>query len=147
MTRWEMIKDVIQGLYPDLTKEDFVDIFSETCDWCCICSLSEECNKLFYKHDENGNPILDSDGSMVPDYDFPGCDSILLNYFNEEVEDPRFTPKDVVDERKSNRIINWWNGLCPSCGKMVSSGNLGSDTNQTNFCSYCGQKLKFNKPE
>ena len=79
MTNWDKIKDVIKGMCDCETKEAF--------DTCQGCALTERCNKLFYKHDEDGYEITDDAGDPIPDDDFPGCDKIILSYLNEEVKE------------------------------------------------------------
>lgn len=56
------------------------------------------------------------------------------------------TPRNVVNEVKSNRIINAWNGYCPGCGEFVFSGQLNEDETPVIYCKHCGQALKFNRP-
>lgn len=87
MTNWDKIKDVIKGMYDCETKEEFAEILSEAFGTCRGCALTERCNKLFYKHDEDGYVITDDAGDPILDDDFPGCDKIILSYLNEEVKE------------------------------------------------------------
>lgn len=84
MTNWDKISKALSGLLQDITPDVFAESLASDCTTCTYCALNERCNSVFYVYDENGECVVDNDGDPVVNDNFPGCESIILGYLNEE---------------------------------------------------------------
>lgn len=90
MTNWEKMKDTIQMIFTIDSPEELADYIEHGgIDSCAYCAIHDRCDRLYYKHDENGNVLREACGMKVTNDDWPGCRELVLGYLLEEASDDK----------------------------------------------------------
>ena len=86
MTNWDKIKDVIGELIKDATAEKFSQILMNGIGFCQYCAIEDECNRIFFKADKNGNLLKTENGDLIHKEESISlkCSDIILNWLNRE---------------------------------------------------------------
>ncbi len=66
MTKEKKLQDALDMLFDGFTVDDFLEIVEARPEWFCSgCKYSDECDRLFFETDENGNFLEDEDGNRI----------------------------------------------------------------------------------
>lgn len=86
MTNWDKIKDVMGELIKDATAEKFSRILMDGMTPCRCCAIEDECNRIYFKTDKNGNLLRAENGDLIYKKESISleCSDIILDWLNRE---------------------------------------------------------------